>query len=112
MADISGVVSVTNVARTVFGNKKIVIADLHIGNAADTIAAAGIPFTPAELGLNGVDFLSIEGGTLVYKYDYTNQVINAYTAHGTPGATVLMIAATAAVPHETVRVTAIGYGGR
>jgi hypothetical protein len=111
MADITAVSSKTIIARTVFGNKRIVIADLHIGDGALTLAATGVPLTPEDLNLVGFDFLSIEGASLVYKYSYTTECILGYTSHATPGATVLQILATGSTPHETVRVTAIGYGG-
>jgi len=111
MADIEGVVSTTIVSRTVFGNKRIVIADLVIGDGALTLPATGCPFTPTELNLVGIDFMAIDGGTLAWKYDYTSEVIDGFTSHATPGATVLLILATNSTPQETVRITAIGYGG-
>ncbi len=109
MADVA-IISTTIVSRTVFGNKRIVIADLHMGDGSQTLAVGGIALTPSTLGLQGIDFLTVEGGALVYKYTYST-VLMGYTSHATPGAAVLLIAATNSTPHETIRVTAIGYGG-
>jgi hypothetical protein len=109
-ADMTGVTSITTVANTVFGNKRIMIADLHIGDGTKEVAAAGIPLTPAEFGLMGIEYMDIESASLVYKFDYSTNAILAYTAHATPGATVKLIIADAAVPHETVRCMVVGYG--
>lgn len=109
-ADMSGVTSITDVSRTIFGNKRIVIADVHIGDGTKEVAAAGIPLVASEFGLKTIEFLDTESASLVYKYDYTNYTLLAYTAAGSTGATALLIIADAAVPHETVRMMVIGYG--
>ena len=117
MADISkarGSLVVTVIAggRSVFGNKRTIIADLvlNTGPTSDTFPTAGISLVPADFGMKGIDFMSISQGSLLYSYDYTNQVLQAYTAAGTTGATYLLIQATQAVPVETIRVTVYGYG--
>ncbi len=109
MADISSI-TVTNVARTVFGNKRIIIADLTMGDGSSTWPTAGVELLPSDLGLRGIDFLAFQGGTLVYKYDATNKLVHAYTAPSTTGADKLLVVATSAIPNETVRCIAIGYG--
>jgi len=109
-ADMTGVTTLTAVTRTVMGNKRIVIADLHIGDGTVEIPAAGIPLTASEFGLTKIEQFIAESASLVYKYDYTNSTLLAYTSHATPGATVKLIIADAAVPHETIRVMVIGYG--
>jgi len=109
-ADITGVTSITTVANTVFGNKRIIIADLHIGDGTKEMAAAGIPLTAQEFGLQTIEYMAAEDASLIYKYDYTNSTLLGYTAAGTTGATALLIIADAAVPHETIRVMVIGAG--
>jgi len=111
MADLTAVGTITVIARTVFGNKRIVIADVVIGDSSSTYPTAGIALTAEDLGLRTIEFLSVEKASLVYKYDYTNELLLAYTAHAAPGATVKLIVATGAVPlAETIRLTAVGYG--
>ena len=105
-------VTYTQVSRTVFGNKRVVIADLTFGNGTTlTLAATGIPLAPSVFGLKGINFLSVDGGTLVYKYNYTTECLLGYTSHATPGATVVLILATGSAPYETIRVTVYGWGG-
>jgi hypothetical protein len=111
MAALSSVTTVTPLTRTVFGNKRVVIADLVIGDlAGGTYPTAGITLTPINFGLREIEFLDIESGSLIYKYDYSTQKLLAYTFQGTPGATKKLIIALDAVPDETIRVTAYGYG--
>ena len=111
MADISSV-TVSVVARTVFGNKRIVVADIVVGTgASDDWPAGGISVTPAQFGLDGIDYLIIEGGTLLYRYIHSTGVIQAYTASGSPGVTANLEVADGAVANETVRAMAIGWGG-
>lgn len=111
MADLTAVGTITPIARTVFGNKRIIIASVVIGDSSGTFPAGGLPLTPAQLGLREIDFLKTESASLVYKYDYDNHKLLAYTAPTTPGATVKLVVATGSTPlTETIRITAYGYG--
>jgi len=106
---LSAVTSVTVIARTVFGNKRIVIADVVLGN--DTWPSGGLPLTPAQLRLDGIELCLIEGKKLCYFYNYTTEYIDAYLPAGTTGAAYVQVAANGATPNETVRLLVIGYGG-
>jgi hypothetical protein len=101
-------ITLSNFKRTVFGNKRIVIADCTFGST--NYPAAGISLTPANLGLGTIEYLKAENGTLVYQYDYTNKALLAYTPAAATGADKVMIIADQADPDETVKVMAIGYG--
>ena len=111
MGVLSSVTTVTPITRTVFGNKRIVVADLVIGDlAGGTYPAGGISLLASDLGLQAIEYLSAESASLVYKYGYDTNKLLAYTFQGTPGATKKLIIAEAAVPDETIRITAYGYG--
>ena len=107
MADISTTV-VTTIARTVFGNKRIVIANVQFGGGSDVFAKEGVPFTAEKLGLGSIEFISFVGAKAVYAYDYTNKVIMAYLPHATPGAAVPLITCDDAIIADTLRVFAVG----
>jgi hypothetical protein len=111
MVDITGVTSVTPIemGRTVFGNKRIVIADLVIGNGSSVWPAAGLSLTPEQFGLQNIDFMIIAGGQAKYKYTSSTQVLQAYVA-GTASATAVFVIATGATINETIRVVAVGWG--
>jgi len=127
VGDISAV-TLTSVTKTVFGNKRIAMFDMVVGDGLSTFPAAGISLTPAQLGMTTVEFLTCESASLTYKYDYANQVLKAYTLIsgasglgvtanasgapilGTSGTAFLFGPATLATPKETVRITAIGTG--
>jgi len=104
---LSAITSATTVTRTVFGNKRVVTADVVIGN--DTWPNGGIAFTPVDLGLATIEFMACESAGLAYKYDYTNSKLLAYTSNG-GGATTLFVVADGSTPNETIRITAFGYG--
>ena len=106
---LSVVGAITVITRTVFGNKKIVIATVVLGN--DTWPSGGLPLTAAQLRLTGLDLVLIEGKKLDYYYDYTNSKIDAYLPDATTGADQVRVVANGATPNETVRLIAIGYGG-
>jgi hypothetical protein len=101
-------ITLSNFKRTVFGNKRVVIADCTFGST--NYPAAGIALTPAQFGLDGIDYLKAENGTLVYKYVYTNSKLLAYAPTTPSGATVKMVVADQADPDETIKIMAIGYG--
>lgn len=110
MADIASA-SVSVVTRTVFGNKRVVIADVTFGDGSSTWPSGGFSLPASQFGLDAIELILFESKTLLYSYVYTTGYVNAYTANGSPGATALMVEAVAATPNESVRVIAIGYGG-
>jgi hypothetical protein len=90
---------------TVFGNKRIVIADVVVDTG--TWASSGIALTGPNFGLQALDALIITNGTKAH-YNWSSDVLNAYisTTAGAPFA----LPATATTLGETLRVMAIGYG--
>lgn len=112
MADLDTVESVTIVSRTVFGNKRIVIADVVVGDGTDVWNDGGLPLLPATLGLEEIELLLVDGKQMDYYYNYTTQKIDGYVSHATPGATVARIPCIGAqIAEETLRIFAVGYGG-
>jgi len=108
MADITSL-TVAQVAKTTFGNKKVIVADITIVNSgALTWPTAGLALTPSALGLDHIDLVLFDGGQAVYKW--ASNVMQAYVC-GTAGAAQILVVATGAVVNETVRCIAIGWGG-
>jgi len=95
MADISAVSSVTISGRTVFGNKRITWGYVTLGNGTDTMPAAGLAVTAANLGLAGVDVVMCNNETL--PYHWTSNVLHG-TGAGTPASA------------DKVYFLAVGYG--
>ena len=108
----------TIVYETVFGNKRIVTADVV---ATGTGTATGDAFLPAALGLKGFDILLIGNPQTLsstatattaedvgyhVSYDYVNEKLLYTQADGDAGAHV---ASTAQVTNTTVRVMAVGF---
>ena len=108
----------TIIHESVFGNKRIVTADVV---ATGTGTATGDAFLPAALGLRGFDILLISNpqtlsstGTATtaedvgyhVSYDYVNEKFLYTQADGDAGAHV---ASTAQVTNTTVRVMAVGF---
>lgn len=115
MADISSV-TVTPVTgtKTIYGNKRIQISDLTIGDDSSTWPAGGVSLYASSFGMQSIDYMAIESRTLNYVYDVTTSVVNAYTGDTTGGPAKLMIEAACAVPASTeiVRAFVIGSGVR
>lgn len=112
MAPLTTLGSPTIITKTVFGNKRVVICTLTFGNATLTWPSGGLSFTPSQVGMARFQYVSIDSdGQQVYRYDYTNQMIDAYLPAGTGGATNIMVAANGSAPASgTIRILAIGYG--
>lgn len=107
MPDISSI-PVSIVTRTVWGNKNIVIADLTVGDGADTFPTAGVSLTPEDFGLETIDCVIFDNLSMDYVYNISSELLDAYVPHGTPGAAVVRLDADAAIPNETVRCLIIG----
>jgi hypothetical protein len=108
----------TIIHESVFGNKRIVTADVV---ATGTGTATGDEFLPAALGLRGFDILMIGNSQTLSStatattaedvgyhvaYDYVNEKLIYTQADGDAGAHV---ASTAQLTNTTVRVMAVGY---
>jgi hypothetical protein len=112
MADIT-LGSPTIIFKSVFGNKRVVVATLTFGTGSLTWPVEGLSFLPETLGMTEFEFVKIDSdGQLCYYYDYTNHLIKASTAHAaTAGANVLMVVADDATPAAgTIRLLCVGYG--
>lgn len=65
--------------RSVYGNKKIVIASLAFDSSYPT---NGESFTPADVSLDTISFISFEQRAgYLFEYDYTNKKIKVYGPH-------------------------------
>jgi hypothetical protein len=110
MGALAGLTSVTIKAKTVFGNKRIVIGEFHIGDGAGgTFPVAGLALSEGTLGLREIEYISFSGGNMNYTYDYTNQKVLGWVA-GTAANSSILVAAANTVPHETVQFMAVGFG--
>lgn len=114
MADAS--LTTADVRRTVFGNVRIVVADVTF---AGNYRTGGVALKPSTLGLQTIDFLDIspvalaDGGTnggVAAKYDYTNQKIQMFeaAASGSPLLEKTDNEAFADASTTKVRVLAVG----
>lgn len=96
--------------RTVFGNKRIVIATLTMGN--DTWPSGGVTIAASAFGLQAIEFMAIDSGNHDYHYDYANGKIDAYLPATVTGADAIRVTANGSTPNETVRCFVVGYGGK
>lgn len=112
MGALSSVGSPTTVFRTVFGNKRVVVCTLTFGDGSSTWPSGGLAFAPSAVGMAKFEFVSIDSdGQQVYRYDYTNEKIDAYVAPSTGGADKVLVAANGTAPASgTIRVLCVGYG--
>jgi hypothetical protein len=112
MGDYSALPTLTQVTKAIFGNKRAHFWKLST-DGTSTWPAAGLTLTPANLGLVAIDQLFIDPGIsgIMFTYDYTNQVLHAYTAPTTSGPTHVMVKATGSTPvAAVVNILALGYG--
>jgi len=111
MTDIASI-TVTPVTgtKTIYGNKRIQISDLTIGNGSATWPPAGLSLYASAFGMSSIDYMAVDGGSLVYKYTPSSSLLQAYTADATGGNAKLFLIASSAVPSETVRAFVIGSG--
>lgn len=101
--------TVTTVRRTVYGNRRVVIADVTFDSSYLT---GGESLTPSDLGLTAVDRIDagVSTGGYVIVYDHTNSKLMAFQGDNTNAAAAPLIQ----VPNATnlsavsVRVDAIG----
>lgn len=111
MGAITVITNVTTVAKTVFGNKRVLLGYVTVGDGSSTWPSGGLALTPSTLGMEGIDLVLFMPKGIQYFYDYTNQKIDGYVC-GTAGAAQVQVAANGAViaSGETVYFIAIGYG--
>lgn len=101
-------IAVSNIKKTVFGNKRIVIADLTF--ASTNYPSGGIELLPSQFDLYEIEFMKVNGKECQYKYDYDNHKLMAYVPTTPSGSAVLFVEAVNADPTETVPVFVVGYG--
>jgi hypothetical protein len=90
---------------TVFGNKRIVIADIVIGGSS-TWSAGGIALTASQFGLQAIDTLIVASSTKA-QFRWGSDILQAYISTVAGSAQAL---ATGQNVEETIRVVVIGYG--
>jgi len=102
--------TVTPIRRTVFGNRRVVTADVAFDNA---YTAGGLALTPANLGLSKIDHVvgSVASKSdlslaVSVQYDYTNSKLVAFKSN--TSADLQQVAAAADLSTYTARITAIG----
>lgn len=101
-------ISVSNITKAVFGNKRIVLADLTFSST--NYPTAGIELLPSSFDLREIEFMKVNGKECQYKYDYDNHKLLAYTGASSTSVSTLLVVATNADPTETVPVIIVGYG--
>lgn len=96
--------------RSVFGNKRIVIGTIVMGDASGTWPSGGLALAPADIGLKSIEQITFDAGEMQYFYNKSTGKVDAFVAATTPGAAVIHVAANGSTPTAaTVRFLAIGY---
>lgn len=106
MADTT-ITSVTPISggHTVFGNKRICIADITF-DGGTWPTSTGVALTPSRFGMSGLDAVIITGQkSLVYTW--ASNLLQAYVCTTAGAASVI---ANGVATSDTIRVIAIGYG--
>jgi len=124
----------TIIHETVFGNKRVVTADLSIVTAgAVTATATGDAYLPSALGMRGFDIVMMSGFTLstvqsgasqtlaesvtvgdtgflaTYNYTHENIVINNITWTGSSSEGPSTVATNQDLTNAKIRIMAIGF---
>jgi hypothetical protein len=108
MTDISGLI-LTQVDKTVFGNKRVHTFTGYVGNGTDSWPAAGVQCPASNFGLREAEFVEVDGGTLKYVYQYSSSCVQAYTST-LSGVNCVVAAAVVPTSGVAVRFRATGYG--
>ena len=96
MTDLSAVTSTTITGRSIFGNKRITWGTIVLGDGTNTMPAAGLAVTAANLGQKSVDAVQLNNaGTGSYRW--SSDVIYGE-------------AAASPASDDTVNFVAFGYG--
>jgi hypothetical protein len=112
MSELAALGPITIEKKTVWGNKRVVIGTMVLGDGSSTWPSGGLAITPEELGLDAIEFLLFETKEQAYWYDSDNAKIDAFVPAAVPGEAVIMTASIGAVPSaNAVRFMAVGYGG-
>jgi len=112
MAALTALGAITIGARTVFGNKRVVIGTIVMGDGSNTWPSGGLALSPSQIGLGAIEWMQIEPKEQCYFYNKSTGKIDAFVPATTPGADVIMVAANGSTPTAAaVRFMAIGYGG-
>jgi hypothetical protein len=108
MTDISGLVLVS-AEYTIFGNKRIHTFSTFVGNGSDTLDVSGIQCPATNFGLKKVDFVTFDGGSLKYVYDYAKERVYGYWTT-TASANMTIVDNAAPTSGIWVRIQAQGTG--
>ena len=112
MAALTALGAITIEARSVFGNKRVVIGTIVMGDGTNTWPSGGLALSPSRIGLGAIEWMQIEPKEMEYFYNKATGKIDAFVAVTAPGPAVIHVAAVAAVPTTAaVRFMAVGYGG-
>jgi len=112
VAALSALGTITIEARSVFGNKRVVIGTIVMGDGSNTWPSGGLALSPSQIGLGAIEWMQIESKEQCYFYNKSTGKIDAFVPATTPGAAVIMVAADGSTPTTaTVRFMAVGYGG-
>ena len=113
MGAITALGTFTKTFSSVFGNKRIWMGTVVIGDGAgSTWPTAGIPLVASQVGMETIETAIFNGGTLFYSYDSATATVHAYTGAIITGAGNIMGVATGAVPvSDTINLLVIGTGG-
>jgi len=111
MGVITAIGTLTKTFSSVWGNKRIWMGTVVLGDGADsTWPTAGLTLSASSFDMVTIESVIINGGSLFYSYN--GSVIHAYTGAATTGAALVMVVATDAVPvSDTVNLLVIGTGG-
>lgn len=92
---------------TVFGNKRIVIADI-VFDGGTWPTSSGVALTGSQFGLQSLDAVIFTGQKSL-DYTWASDVLQAYVC---TTAGVAKVIANGVATSDTIRVVAIGYGLR
>jgi hypothetical protein len=106
MTDISGLI-LTQIDKTIFGNKRVHTFTGYLGNGSDTIPTGGIQCPAANFGLREAEFVEFDCNVPL-AYQYTSSAVNAYTTAS--GLQWVVAAALVPTSGTSFRVRATGYG--
>ena len=100
-------VTVTIKHATVFGNKRIVVADITFDSSYPT---SGEPLTATNLGLTNIELmLAAPDGGYVFEYDHTNHLLKAFWGSATASAVLAEVTNATSMSSIVSRIFAIGY---
>lgn len=110
MGALTAITSVTLETKTVFGNKRIRMGYVTVGDGSSTWPSGGLSLTAANLELVKIESIFFMPKGVQYYYDYVNAKIDGYLCGTAGAANVQVVADGAAIANgEKVYFIAIGY---